>query len=125
LENAAKYTPPGSPLEISARAMPGNATVELRLVDHGPGLPPGDEERVFTKFYRAAGGITAGAPGAGLGLAICRGIAEAHGGGIRAERHNGQGAAFVITIPTGGSPPPLPSGDIEGLGGPPGALEAA
>lgn len=124
LENAAKYTPAGSPLEIAARSVPGDATVELRLVDHGAGLPPGDEERVFTKFYRGAGGVTASAPGAGLGLAICRGIAEAHGGSIRAERRAGQGAAFVVTIPTGGSPPPLPGGGGEGLGEAPDASEA-
>jgi two-component system sensor histidine kinase KdpD len=117
LENAVKYTPAGSALELTARVLPGaapGAAVELTVSDHGPGLPPGDEERVFTKFYRAPGGA-AGVPGAGLGLAICRGIAEAHGGSIRAlagqGRRPGSGAVFVVTIPTGGPPPALPGGE--------------
>ena len=79
VENALKYSPPGTPLFISGRATHGDAEIAVR--DQGPGVPPGDEERVFQKFYRAAAGRqTAG--GTGLGLAICQTIVEAHGGRI-------------------------------------------
>lgn len=104
LENAEKYTPPGSPIEISAR----NASdcVEVRFRDHGPGLPLGSELKVFEKFFR---GAHIGVAGVGLGLPICKGILEAHGGAIRAETHPAGGAAFYISIPHCGSPPDVPS----------------
>ena len=79
LENAAKYTPEDATIRVSARAATG--AVELDVADDGPGLPDGDEERVFEKFHRSAGGHD----GFGLGLAIARAIATAHGGTIRAE----------------------------------------
>ncbi|HEX9372991.1 MAG TPA: ATP-binding protein, partial [Roseiflexaceae bacterium] len=101
LDNATKYTPPGSPIEISAFASPTEVTVEV--ADHGPGVPPGDERRVFEKFYRAASADGAG--GAGLGLAICRGIVEAHGGRIWAANRPGGGAIFCFTLPLDGTPP--------------------
>ncbi len=102
LENAEKYTPPGSPLEIEAHT--DDDRVEIAFVDHGPGVPPGAETRIFEKFYR---GPHVPAPGAGLGLAICKGIIEAHGGTIRAETRSSGGAAFRISIPRGGTPPTL------------------
>lgn len=101
LENAAKYTAPGTPIEITAQR--AGETVVIELIDYGPGLPPGSEEKVFDKFYR---GPHVGVSGAGLGLPICRGIAEAHGGSIVAERRLGVGAVFRITVPIGGEPPP-------------------
>ena len=106
LDNAVKHTPDGSPLEITAWAEEGQVTVEI--ADRGPGLAPGDEERVFDKFYRGLG-LTA--RGAGLGLAICRGIVEAHGGRIWAENRPGGGVAFRFTIPLTGTPPGLEGGD--------------
>ncbi|MBL0198369.1 MAG: sensor histidine kinase KdpD [Myxococcales bacterium] len=105
LENADKYTPGGSPLEIDARR--DGDSVEIEVRDHGPGLPPGAEERVFEKFYR---GPHAGVAGAGLGLPICKGIVEAHGGTLRAETREAGGAAFHISIPQGGTPPSVPTG---------------
>ena len=99
LENAAKYTPPGSAIDIEAEA--AEATVVLRVADHGPGIAAGDEERVFEKFYR---GAQVGGHGVGLGLAICRGIVEAHGGTIRAESRPGGGALFRIALPLGRAP---------------------
>jgi two-component system sensor histidine kinase KdpD len=94
LENAIKYTPPDSPLEVSARVAGGAVIVEV--ADRGAGLSPGDEERAFEKFYR---GPAPGVPGAGLGLAICRGIIDAHGGRIWAENRPGGGAAFRFSLP--------------------------
>jgi len=103
LENAAKYTPAGTRIEI--RAARQAESVLIDIVDHGPGLPPGCEEKVFDKFFR---GPHVGMSGAGLGLPICRGIAEAHGGSIHAENVRGGGAAFRIALPIGGVPPALP-----------------
>jgi two-component system sensor histidine kinase KdpD len=103
LENAVKYTPPGSPLEIDARAANGSIIVEV--MDHGPGLPHGSEEKVFEKFFR---GSHAGVSGAGLGLPICRGIAEAHGGTITAENRPGGGALFRVTLPIPAGGPSMP-----------------
>lgn len=99
LENAAKYTPPGTPITISARQTDGAVLVEV--ADRGPGIAPGSEEAVFRKFYRAGGGTGAGA---GLGLTICRGIVTAHGGRMWVDPRPGQGAAFRFTIPLQGPP---------------------
>lgn len=100
LENAAKYTPPQTVIELTAW-YEGNEVV-VEIADHGPGLIPGDEERVFHKFYRAqpnsAGGV-------GLGLPICRAIVEAHGGRIWAMNRPDGGAAFRFTLPLDGEPP--------------------
>jgi two-component system sensor histidine kinase KdpD len=104
LENAAKYAPPGSPIEI--RVSGSNGSLEVQVADRGPGLPASDLERVFDKFYRTPD--TTGRPGAGLGLAICRGIVELHGGKIWAENRPGGGAAFRFTLPLTEAPPHLP-----------------
>jgi two-component system sensor histidine kinase KdpD len=103
LENAAKYTPPGTPIEIGAEAIPGG--VVAYVADRGPGLPPGEEEQVFRKFYRSGGGGS----GIGLGLTICRGIITAHGGRIWAENRPGGGALFRFTLPISGTPPTIPT----------------
>lgn len=100
LENAAKYTPAGSP--ISLHGEPHSGQVVIRLDDRGPGLPPGREESLFQKFER--GSRESAMPGVGLGLAICRAIVQAHGGQIRAENREGGGARFTLTLPTGTPP---------------------
>jgi two-component system sensor histidine kinase KdpD len=94
LENALKYTPEQTPVEVSGWLAPQELLLEV--ADRGPGLPPGDEELVFEKFYQAAGG---GARGVGLGLTICRSIIEAHGGRIWAANRPGGGATFRFTLP--------------------------
>ena len=94
LENATKYTPPASAIDIRARARDGS--VEIEVADRGAGIARADLERVFDKFYRvreAEGG------GVGLGLTICRGIVSAHGGRIWAEERSGGGASFRFTLP--------------------------
>jgi two-component system sensor histidine kinase KdpD len=100
LENAVKYTPSGSAIEITASRSGENAVVSVR--DHGTGLLPGEDARVFEKFFR---GRTDGARGVGLGLAICRAIVHCHGGWIAAENASGGGAVFRFEFPIGGVPP--------------------
>jgi two-component system sensor histidine kinase KdpD len=98
LDNAAKYAPPGSEIVIQGRQT--GKWVMLQVCDEGPGIPPGDLERVFETFYRANKGDRQRA-GTGLGLAICRGLIEALGGTITAtNRMDRSGAVFTIALST-------------------------
>jgi two-component system sensor histidine kinase KdpD len=99
MDNAIKYTPQGTPIELSASI--NDDTMLVKLEDRGPGIPPGEEEKIFDKFVR--GSIAGG--GIGLGLTICRAIITAHGGQISAENRPGGGAVFRFTLPLGGKPP--------------------
>lgn len=110
LENALKYTPPRSPIEIGARLLAD--TVQMWVADRGPGLREGSETRIFEKFYQEAQAGRAGS-GAGLGLSICRAIVAAHGGTIVAENRAGGGAVFLFSIPLGASPPQIAVEDRE------------
>jgi two-component system sensor histidine kinase KdpD len=101
LENAAKYA--DGPLEIGASSGPDEVLVEV--ADRGPGIPPGQEARVFEKFHRAARERSQG--GVGLGLTICRAILAAHGGRIWAQNREGGGASFRFALPIPGKPPEL------------------
>jgi K+-sensing histidine kinase KdpD len=94
LQNATTYSPAGSPLEIAAEL--DGSDLLLRVRDHGPGLAPGTEHRVFEKFYRAPG---APSGGTGLGLAIASGLMTALKGTILAENHPGGGAVFTLRLP--------------------------
>ena len=96
LENAHKYSPPDSPIEIDARIEEGQAIISV--TDRGPGIGPDELERVFEKFYRGRRS-RAQTEGTGMGLAIVKGIIEAHGGKIRAQGRPGGGAAIVLTLP--------------------------
>jgi two-component system sensor histidine kinase KdpD len=99
LENAAKYTEAAGAIDVIAKVENGAIVVEV--ADEGPGLPPGDEERVFEKFYRAPSTTR----GFGLGLPICRAIVTAHGGRIWAERRAPRGTLFRFTLPLPAPPP--------------------
>ena len=99
MDNAIKYTPQETPLDLSAYVKDGDVVVELE--DRGPGIPPGEEKRIFDKFVRGA--ATSG--GIGLGLTICRAIITANGGNIEAENRPGGGAIFRFTLPLGEQPP--------------------
>jgi two-component system, OmpR family, sensor histidine kinase KdpD len=95
LENAAKYTPSGTTVTISAAVQ--DETMLLAVADNGPGLPPGDSDRVFESFQR--GRSDTNIAGVGLGLAICRAGARLHGGEICAANNPGGGARFEISLP--------------------------
>jgi two-component system sensor histidine kinase KdpD len=95
LENAARYSPAGSTVQVSAAAFRDRA--QVRVVDHGPGVPPEDRERVFEAFYR--GERSPETPGSGLGLAIANAIVTAHGGRIWIEGAPAGGTAVVFEIP--------------------------
>jgi two-component system sensor histidine kinase KdpD len=100
LDNALKYSPAGTPLAIAVGTT--NGVVNVEVADQGPGVPPGEERRVFEKFYRGEAGR---GRGAGLGLAICQGIVRAHGGAIHAENLPSGGLAVRFTLPLGEAPP--------------------
>jgi two-component system sensor histidine kinase KdpD len=101
LENAVRYTPSESPIDVSAQR--DGEQVIMTVADRGPGIPPADREHVFDKFYRVLHGQhSAGYPtGSGLGLAVCKGLVEAHGGGIWAERRDGGGLIVFVVLPLG------------------------
>lgn len=111
LENAVKYTPQGTRIDIAGVATAEQ--VELSVHDNGPGLPIGRAEDLFKKFER--GDREGSTPGVGLGLALCRAIVGAHGASIHAESPASGGARFVLRFPRG-SPPPSPPPDdaVEG-----------
>ncbi len=101
IENAVRYTPAGSLIDVSAHIE--GEQVMLSVADRGPGIPPADLERVFDKFYRVLQNQhSAGYPsGSGLGLAVCKGLVEAHGGRIWAELREGGGLVVCIELPVG------------------------
>lgn len=99
LENAAKYSPPDTPIEVEAHAVDGQ--VAITVSDRGIGVPEHEIGRIFDKFYRPTRGkaVPLPAAGTGLGLSIARGIVEAHGGRIWAERRTGGGVVFELRLP--------------------------
>jgi signal transduction histidine kinase len=102
LSNAVKYAPGGGPIQV--RVLPGDGGVTLTVTDHGIGLPPGQEDRIFEAFGRASNAATHQIPGLGLGLSICRQLVEAHGGRIWAiSPGEHQGTAVSIWLPAGPS----------------------
>jgi two-component system sensor histidine kinase KdpD len=104
IENAIKYSPPGSPISVRARMLDEPPAIEVRVIDHGVGIPPGELRAIFDKFYRVQHvdlPWNNGRPptGTGLGLAICAGIVQAHGGSIWAESAPGEGTTMIFTLP--------------------------
>jgi two-component system sensor histidine kinase KdpD len=95
VENALRYSPPEEPVLVQVREF--GSEVLVRVVDHGPGISVHEAERIFEPFQR--GSLDSPTRGAGLGLAIARGFAEANGGRVWVESHQGQGAAFVLALP--------------------------
>jgi two-component system sensor histidine kinase KdpD len=101
IENAVKYTADGTPIAIAARRAPG--AVEIAVHDDGPGIPPEHQLHLFDTFYR--GNAAAAAPGSGIGLAISKGLIEAHHGLIWVESEPGSGTTFRFTLPLPPSSP--------------------
>ncbi|MEA2662934.1 MAG: two-component system, OmpR family, sensor histidine kinase KdpD [Chloroflexota bacterium] len=97
LENAVRYAPPGTLIEIAGRVE--NGALRIEVTDEGPGVAGEDRERVFAPFHRLERGDRGPVKGAGLGLAIARRLVEAHGGRIWVEAGPGRGARFVVTLP--------------------------
>jgi signal transduction histidine kinase len=97
LTNAARYTPADAAIVLRAHA--GYETVVVEVADDGPGIPPDMRERIFEKFVRLEGGEGAASGSSGLGLAICRGIVQAHGGTIWVESEPGRGSTFGLSLP--------------------------
>jgi two-component system sensor histidine kinase KdpD len=95
LENAAKYSPKDSPIDLICRR--ANGTIEIQVGDRGPGVPPDDLQRIFDKFYRSR--RVRNVTGLGLGLSISKGIVEAHGGRIEANNRFGGGLWIMIYLP--------------------------
>lgn len=95
LENAVKHTPPGTPIAVSARRVPG--AIEIAVRDEGPGIAAENQRRLFERFYRAGSATEAG--GVGIGLTISKGLVEAHGGAIVVESAPEEGTTFRFTLP--------------------------
>jgi len=106
LRNAIVHTPEGTPIEVSLRTTEAWATIEIR--DHGPGLPPGDPNAVFERFWRDSDSRGRDDGGAGLGLAIVSGLVNAHGGRVDASNPPGGGALFTVRLPLQAPAGPIP-----------------
>lgn len=97
LDNALKYSAPETPVEIRTRLQDQQLVIDI--LDRGPGLPIGAEQQVFERFYRAPGLQEGPVSGVGLGLSVCQGLVEAHGGVLAATNREGGGAVFRICLP--------------------------
>jgi K+-sensing histidine kinase KdpD len=104
LENAAKYTPPGTLVRIAARALPDGARVRLTVEDAGPGAPDAALPHLFEKFYRVPGRSAGSRSGTGVGLAVVRGLTEALGGSVAARRSQLGGLAIDVDLPAARPP---------------------
>jgi len=106
LENAVKYSPPGSPIDVAARR--AGSELLLEVADRGAGVPAGEEERVFDRFFR--GSESRAAAGTGLGLTVCRAIVRAHGGTIALLARSGGGTVARVAIPAEADDTPADAG---------------
>jgi two-component system sensor histidine kinase KdpD len=101
LENAAKYSPPGTPITVRSSVATdpdGTSTLRITVADLGPGIEPSEQDRIFEKFYRLTD-ATRPVSGTGMGLAIVKGLVEAHGGHVTVESAPGQGSTFTVVLP--------------------------
>jgi signal transduction histidine kinase len=100
LQNAVKYSPPGSQIRVFAKEEKEH--VVIGISDQGNGIAPRDQARLFRPFQRLESSGLSGAKGIGLGLLVCRRLVEAHGGQIWVESEPGQGSTFFFTLPFSG-----------------------
>ena len=103
LENSSRHTPPGTRVVVGASV--NRNVLEIEVANNGPRLEPGDEDRIFNKFYRTS---PKASQGFGLGLTICKAIMEAHSGSIRACNNDMGGVSFILTIPLNDPAPEVP-----------------
>jgi two-component system sensor histidine kinase KdpD len=96
IDNAAKYAPPNSKIDISVERV--GSWIAVQVADRGPGIPQSEVQRIFAPFYRPAGSAP-DTHGAGLGLAIARGLADAQGGSVTYEPRPGGGSVFTLRLP--------------------------
>jgi two-component system sensor histidine kinase KdpD len=97
LENAGKYSEPGTQIRVFARRH--GDSVLLGVDDEGVGIPPGERDKIFQKFVRGSDAKREGVRGVGIGLALVKRIVEAHGGSIRLESEPGRGSRFTLVLP--------------------------
>jgi signal transduction histidine kinase len=97
LDNAIKYSPDGGDVAVELAGGPNR--VRLTVRDSGLGIPPGEQERIFEKFYRLDPALTRGVGGSGLGLFISRELVARMGGSLTVRSQQGEGAAFVVDLP--------------------------
>jgi signal transduction histidine kinase len=102
IENAAKYSDAGAPIDVFARAVP--AGVDIGVRDRGPGIAPEERHRIFQKFVRGERAKASGARGVGIGLALVKTVVTAHGGSIAVESEPGAGCTFTVTLPAIAAP---------------------
>jgi signal transduction histidine kinase len=103
IENAVKYSPPGTEIVVSVAALPGGGTagggVAISVTDQGPGIPPEQQARIFERFYRSDGSDAQRVYGHGLGLYVARGLVEAMNGRLEVASEPGRGSRFTFTLP--------------------------
>lgn len=99
VDNAVKYTPAGSLIQI--RTEKKNGMVQVTVSDNGPGIPDDQKEKVFDMFYSGANKVADSRRSLGLGLSLCRSIINAHGGSIFVSDNQPRGAVFIFTLPLG------------------------
>jgi signal transduction histidine kinase len=97
LDNAVKYSPVGSSVEVTLKAVGKAARLSVR--DHGCGIPGGEQAKIFQEFYRVENDDSKSAAGAGLGLALVKRTIQAHAGSVRVESEVGMGSSFVVDLP--------------------------
>jgi two-component system, OmpR family, sensor histidine kinase KdpD len=97
LENAAKFSPDGAAISLAAERR--GDEIRIAVADRGPGVPAGEEERIFEPFYRPGGKFDSSGGGAGLGLSIARRMAEAQGGAVGYAPRDGGGSVFELRLP--------------------------
>ena len=97
LDNAIKYSPEGG--TITVQGLQDESQILFSISDEGIGIPSEEWERIFERFHRVENDVTRRMRGAGLGLAVCQGIVEAHGGRIWVESQSGAGSTFCFTLP--------------------------
>jgi two-component system phosphate regulon sensor histidine kinase PhoR len=109
IDNAVKYAPEGKEVDVRLTRVPGGVALSVR--DFGPGIPAGEQPRIFERFYRAQGARDRNVRGSGIGLALVKHIVQAHGGRLAVQSQPGEGAAFTVVLPA--APVLVPVGGVD------------